>query len=502
MIRPRRYFPWKIVGHYVFRATAFYGVLLVVAGFSIRYYAIKTFLNASDVNRALGDFDEYLTGLGLVLAVVGVFFIAYSARLYFRPMGRIIQRARELKKTGVDSDSTLDDDYASEEPGEWADLERALGRIHSDLHVKTDQLSREREELAALISAVSNAILAIDSLENPLFFNSQFAVLFGVKSGSVRRQLKLAEIFRSPEVLDAFREVLRLGTAKTVSLAAHTSRYPAARNFSLSVAPLRDKESDKVYGAVGIFHDVTELKQAEQIRIEFVGNASHELRTPLTSIKGYVETLKDDVKAGRSDALAPFLDVVSKNVDRLILLVNDLLDLSTIESGAELRKSAVNTRELTESVLKQLEGKRASKGIDIRIDAQAKTLMADPRRVEQVLMNLVHNAIKYIPEGKMIEIRWKMDAGGATLLVVKDNGPGIPSEHQLRLFERFYRIDAGRARDQGGTGLGLSIVKHIMLKHGGTVSLQSRLGEGSEFVCRFPPENEGSNQPRSVPSSP
>ncbi len=485
MIRPRRYFPWKIVGHYAFRFALFYGAVLVVAGFSIRYYAIKTFLGSPDVVAALGEFDEYLSGLGAVLAVAGAAFAAWSARLYFEPMGRVVQRARELRRSRAVAPVLAADDYASEEPGEWADLERALERIRSDLRAKADQLSREREELAALLAGVSDAILAVDAQETPLFFNPQFTLLFGVKAARPSQSMKLAEILRTPDVLDAFREVLVSGAARTVAFAARTARYPAPRHFSLSVAPLRDKDTDRTYGAVGIFHDVTELKQAEQIRIEFVGNASHELRTPLTSIKGYVETLKDDVKAGRADALGPFLDIVAKNVDRLILLVNDLLDLSAIESGAELRKSAVGTREVTESVLRQLEGKRASKSIGIRVDIRAESLSADPRRVEQVLMNLVHNAIKYIPEGGAIEIRWR-EEGGDTFLSVKDNGPGIPLEHQGRLFERFYRVDAGRSREQGGTGLGLSIVKHIMLKHGGGVQLHSRLEEGAEFVCRFP----------------
>lgn len=504
MIRPRRYFPWKIVAHYAVRAVLFHVILLFASGYSIRYYAAKTFLNSHDPAAALADFDEYLGGLALVLGGVLVAYVAWTSRLYFRPMGRVIQRARQLRRSPFaemnggetnggeheagDADHDFDTDVMDEEPGEWADLERALARLHSDLHLKTDQLAREREELAALIAAVADAILAVDGDEAPLFFNSQFAGLFGVKSGAKPR--RLAEIFRSPGVLKAFRDVLHEGVAKTVSLAVHTSRYPAARHFSLSVAPLRNKVDNRVYGAVGIFHDVTELKQAEQIRIEFVGNASHELRTPLTSIKGYVETLKDDVRAGRADDLAPFLDVVSKNVDRLILLVNDLLDLSTIESGGELRKTTVSTREVTDSVLRQLEVKRSRKQIEIRVEVGAETLLADPRRVEQVLMNLVHNAIKYIPERGRIDVRWsrtgESPGEGETILSVRDNGPGISSEHQARLFERFYRIDAGRSREQGGTGLGLAIVKHIMLKHGGRVQVQSRVGEGTEFICRFP----------------
>ncbi|MCM2283022.1 MAG: hypothetical protein NDI61_14365, partial [Bdellovibrionaceae bacterium] len=182
MISPRRYFPWKIVRHYALRASLFYVLALVGAGYSIRYYAIKTFLPATDMATALAEFDVYLSTIGLLLVFIGAIYVVWSARLYFYPMGRMIQRARELRKGRIDmeSGSGLADDFSSEEPGEWADLERGLERIHSDLRQKTDQLAREREELAALISAVANAILAIDRNEEPLFFNSSFAVLFGV----------------------------------------------------------------------------------------------------------------------------------------------------------------------------------------------------------------------------------------------------------------------------------------------------------------------------------
>ncbi len=489
MIPPRHYFPWKLVRHFVFNQIFALTILVIGGGFSLRYFVFKTFSTATDTAWALGEFDDYLTGLGAVIFICGSLYIFWVARLYFRPLGRLLQRARVLRRVGLASDEIIDDDIESEEPGEWADLTRTVGKLHSDLKIKTEQFEREREELAALLSAVSEAILAVDRDGVPLFFNSQFALLFGFKATS-RRSQSLGEIFRAPPVLEAFHSIFETGTANTVSLTLHTAHHKLPRHFTLAMAPLRNKDSQdlsqNLYGAVGIFHDITEMKQAEQIRIEFVGNASHELRTPLTSIKGYVETVKEDIRTGRVEGVTPFLEIISRNVDRLIFLVNDLLDLSTIESGAELQRAIVDTREVTEGVLRQLEVKRAEKSLTIATHYQADTLMADARRIEQVLVNLVHNAIKYVPDGKQIDITWKPAPAGGTVLTVRDNGPGIPAEHQARLFERFYRIDSGRARDQGGTGLGLSIVKHIMIKHGGRIQLHSRIGEGSEFVCEFP----------------
>lgn len=498
MVRPQRYFPWKIAKQLFFGQFIFVLVTLVLTGFSIRYFVYTNFLQTADIHAALARFDSYLTSLFItVLAGAGAY-LALSARHYARPLGRLIQKARELRRFDAPFDeATIDEEELSEEPGEWFDLERALNRIHKDLRVKTEALAREREELSALIGAVSDAILAVDRQGNPLFFNSQFALQFRAAQGSgqgmiqgashsgVRRAATLGETFRVPEVLQGYKEVLETGRMKIVESSIHTPHHVLPRHFSISIAPLTSRDDGAVYGALGIFHDVTELKQSEQIRIEFVGNASHELRTPLTSIKGYVETLREDLKVGRLDGASHFLDIVSRNVDRLIFLVNDLLDLSIIESGAELKKTIVSTREVTEAALRQLETKRAAKRQEIRTCFGAEDLRADARRVEQVLVNLVHNAIKYIPEGKRIDVVWEIE-NHDTVLRVKDNGPGVPPEHQSRLFERFYRIDTGRSRDQGGTGLGLSIVKHIMLKHGGSVRLQSRPGQGSEFVCVFP----------------
>ncbi|MGZ5279945.1 MAG: sensor histidine kinase, partial [Pseudobdellovibrionaceae bacterium] len=240
-----------------------------------------------------------------------------------------------------------------------------------------------------------------------------------------------------------------------------------------------------LYGAMALFHDITEIKKADQIRIEFVENASHELRTPLTSVKGFVDTAKEDLQAGRTEQLGYFLNVISKNVDRLTELVGDMLTLSALDSGAAVKKELIRPIEITQDLIERMASLAAEKQIAIQITAEAEELSADPRKVDQVLGNLVGNAIKYIPIGGKIDVRWEEDDQHVILRVI-DNGPGIAEMHLKRLFERFYRIDKGRSRDVGGTGLGLSIVKHIMQTHGGSVQVKSELGFGSEFICLFP----------------
>ena len=456
----------------------------MLTGFSLRYYVFTHFLNSSDIHSALAKFDNNLTSLFISVLLGSAVYLSIVTAYYARPLGRLIQRARSLRRMEIPvEEDSLSAEEVEEEPGEWHDLERAINRLARDLRSKTEALSREREELSTLIGAVTDAILAVDRSGQPLFYNSQFALFFRTAHGG-QRALSLSETFRVPEILQGYSAVLETGEPRTITATTHTAHHAVPRHFSISISPLRDSE-EKIYGAVGIFHDVTDLKASEQIRIEFVGNASHELRTPLTNIKGYVDTLREDVKTGRMEDAGKFLEIVAKNVDRLLFLANDLLDISTLESGTELRKSHVSVREVTEAALKLLETKRAARRQDIVVEAKAEEVLTDPRRMEQVLVNLVHNAIKYSPEGSRILVAWEK-APGATVLRVKDNGPGIPLEHQQRLFERFYRVDAGRSRELGGTGLGLSIVKHIMIKHGGTVRLASKPGEGAEFICTLP----------------
>jgi two-component system phosphate regulon sensor histidine kinase PhoR len=227
------------------------------------------------------------------------------------------------------------------------------------------------------------------------------------------------------------------------------------------------------------------LKKAEKMRIEFVANVSHELRTPLTSIKGYAETLLQDLEEGRKPD-PDFLRIILKNSDRLLALINDLLDLSAIESGAdELHPVALNLKEMTDHVVVQLEALATKKQTRILSDVQTPLLLADPKRLEQVLTNLIDNAIKYCPSHSEIRVTWTQEEN-EIVLRVSDNGPGIAEKYLDRLFERFYRLDKGRSREMGGTGLGLSIVKHIMQRHNGSIKAESSVGHGTTFVCRFP----------------
>ena len=470
---PKRLFRWFVVKQIGLTAILFV-VITAALDVWLEYSQGATAEQVALIRLAVA------TSLGVgFLAIVLISF--YMARGLVIPLGRLIRKTRRLRKYPFESEDLSESEWALDEPGEWYDLERALNKLGQDLRQKTIRLSREKTELRAIMAAVNEAILAVDQNGRPLFFNSQFALLFGT-AGRDTQNLALQDMLRNPVILEAYRQCLREETAVRVECELVVEDHPLAHIFVVSVSPLRKKHNQEIYGAVGIFHDITELKKAEKIRIEFVGNVSHELRTPLTSIKGYIQVLESDFRSGQVAQAPEFLSIVSKNVDRLILLVNDLLDLSSLESGTEIKRGEILTQEATESVLRQLNPRDHV----IKIHYGVSHLRADLLRVEQVLRNLVQNAIRYVPKGQTIEIGWEELPAHGVRLRVKDSGPGISLEHQARLFERFYRIDEARSREVGGTGIGLSIVKHIMQRHGGSVRVISQPGQGAEFLCDFP----------------
>ena len=247
---------------------------------------------------------------------------------------------------------------------------------------------------------------------------------------------------------------------------------------------MRD-EAGEVTGVVAVLHDISRVKQLEEVRRQFVANVSHELRTPLSIFHGYLETLMDNPDLPREDEEA-YLKIMSKHSRRLQLLLDDLLILARLEARTDpLDIQPLSLALFLRQILDEWQPRLGTKQVTLSVDPAVETIPADPFRLEQVIGNLLENAIKYSGPGAAIAIR-ALPAGENVELRVEDNGVGIPPGDLPHVFERFYRVEKARSREAGGTGLGLSIVKHIVGLHGGEVKAESLFGKGTAIVIHLP----------------
>jgi two-component system phosphate regulon sensor histidine kinase PhoR len=403
--------------------------------------------------------------------------VAYvGARRLSRPVERMAAAA-ERAAAGEPADLAVED--AS---GEVGRLSIALARMKGSLTEKIAESEEERAFLRSVLSGMREGLLLVGADRRIRLANDAFRQIFGLPSDPSGRLL--AEVIRDPAVLRD------LETARAEGREVRDSVIEAAsgRSFELHVTPLPARGSERPGEALFLFYDVTKLEALEGVRREFVANVSHELRTPLTSIKAFVETLLDARLEDRENSLK-FLEIVRKHADRMSALIDDLTDLSLIETGSiSLRPQDVEIGELAAEVTANLEPKLASAKVEARVEVpKGLRVRADRMRMEQVLVNLVDNAIKFNRPGGHVRISGAIE-DGRTVVTVEDSGVGIPADSAEKVFHRFYRVDKGRSKELGGTGLGLSIVKHLMRLHGGQVRLESELGQGSKFILEFPPD--------------
>ena len=331
-----------------------------------------------------------------------------------------------------------------------------------------------------LFNSMIEGLLLLDRTQKIYLANRAFKNLFGLKI-ELRGKTSL-EALRLHELDDLVKRVQAEGQVFDYEL-----KLPdlSERWLRVNAAVISNSAGERE-GTILVFHDLTRLKQLERTREEFVANVSHELRTPLSLIKGYVETLLDGARDNPGVA-ERFLKIIERNTNRLDLLIQDLLTISALESGRmKLNLQPVELRSLGEKVLADLHAKAENKNVSLVNELPEFTASADVNRLDQVFANLVDNAIKYgRAQGHVIVGGKKLDDGKLEIFV-KDDGPGIPAESLDRVFERFYRVDKARSRDQGGTGLGLSIVKHIVQAHSGEVRCESGPGKGATFYFTLP----------------
>ena len=368
--------------------------------------------------------------------------------------------------------------HANDETG---DLAKALNDMADEINAKVKNISSEKAKLETILSSMFEGIMLTNERGEILLLNPSIRKLFFIDSSPEGR--KPLEVIRNnaiQEIVDRVLHENREVITQEVSIS-----IPEQKTIMINGVPV--VKDNVIEGAVFVFHDITELKRLEEIRKDFVANVSHELRTPISSIKGYAETLLDG-KVDNEDTVKEFLSIIYQDSNRLANLIDDLLDLSKIESGKmKLEFEPLEILPIVNRCVNVLGKSAKDKSLSVKLDIPTNLLkiLGDHKRLSQVFLNLLDNAIKYTPEGGSITV----NATSKEKIVqvdISDTGIGISEKDLPRIFERFYRVDKARSRDLGGTGLGLSIVKHIIQAHNGQVWVQSTLGQGSTFSFTIP----------------
>jgi len=438
---------------------------------------VRTAMPLTALARGISFLYWRISITGLVVALIAAFLSLAISRRITRPL--------EEMKRGAERFARGDFTRQLEVPGaeELNALAEAMNQMAVQLEDRLRTVVRQRNELEAVFSSMVEGVLAVNKEEKLIGINQSAARLLAVDTDQVIGK-PIRTAVTNPELLRLIASSLSsdepiegdviLGDPNPLFLQVHGTILRDARGIAI--------------GALVVLEDVTRIRRLEDIRRDFVANVSHELRTPITSIKGFVETLLDGALEDTQDTRR-FLEIIAKQSDRLNAIINDLLSLSRIERDEEREAIQLEDTRLSDVLslaVQACDAAARAKSIPVHVDCDTDIIIkANPLLIEQAIVNLVDNAIKYSDEGKEVHIE-VVPNGDHVRILVRDQGCGIAKEHLPRLFERFYRVDKARSRKLGGTGLGLAIVKHIARAHSGRVSVTSTPGEGSVFTLSLP----------------
>ncbi len=416
--------------------------------------------------------------LGTALAVLTALLIGLLlARNYTRPIVAMTTVARAVAAGDYSQPLRVD---RKDEVGELA---TALNTMTRQLKQQLDNTTADRNLTFAILASMVEGVVAVDSDDVVVHVNSAAEAILGIDATSAQGR-RIWEVTRMIEVGEALNDAMKEGRVRVSE--ARISKRQKDQVIQLIGSPLRDANGARV-GAVLVMHDVSDLRQLEGVRRDFVANISHELKTPLAAIRGLVETLIDDQQMD-PDTHRRFIEKIHDQSMRLSSLVSDLLTLSRLESdqgGVQFESTDLRDA-VSESYRAQVHAAETKKvEMAARVADGPVVIEGDGEALRELVDNLLSNAIKFTPEGGRVDMRLGVEGSNA-VLTVEDTGIGIAPEDQGRIFERFYRVDKARSRQLGGTGLGLSIVKHVALAHGGNVSLKSAPGRGSTFRVQIP----------------
>ena len=425
-------------------------------------------------------------GIAFLIAVALSMWLAHSLT---KPLSEIVVAAQRLAKG---DHAVRIRTGARDEVGLLADT---FNHMTDQLRTKIDELSEDRSQLLAMLTSMVEGVMVLDRRGRVLQINPALEGMFDVTRMEARGH-PCSDVFRHPQLDTLVSAVLTKRTNQEDEIRLH----PSGRRLHIE-ASVTESYGENDACAILVFHDMTELRRLEMVRKDFVANVSHELRTPLTSIKGYIEALLDGAKDDPKTS-TQFLNIILKQSDRLNLILEDLLQLSKIESGqVQFKREPLHIQgviERTLAVIKPLADKKRHRLVSF-VENNLPSVLGDEDRLIQILSNLLDNAVKYTPENGTITVAAHPVSDDAEQpaivtaveLSVTDTGMGIPEMERPRVFERFYRVDKARSRELGGTGLGLAIVKHIVEGLGGRVWAEANAPTGSRFVVRLPVQQIG-----------
>lgn len=438
---------------------------------------IRTSLPLSIIQQTLLPLESKVIYMGIALTILALLLSFIVSRTTTKSLSGIISISEELAKGNLNVDIPITDSK-----GEIPKITMALNHMAQKLNEVFIQLSNEKNQLEAVLSAMSEGVMVVSEKGNIIIINDALKEMFNLTDDPFQKPYW--EILRNREVIKLIDGVLESWKPDNKEV---FYLYPEERYYLANVIPLKSAEKKVIV----VMFNITEFKRLENIKADFIANVSHELRTPLTAIKGYTETLEEDAFENPQEQ-KHFLKIIKRHADRLINIVSDLLVLSEVEGRDALSNENgdfedVNVDEVIRSSLEALKSNARDKNLRVSFKPSDNDHIITANRflLEQMFINLIDNAVKYTPDNGEIGIEIT-DQDKDLLIEIHDTGIGIPKESLPRIFERFYRVDKTRSRKMGGTGLGLSIVKHIVIIHGGKIDVNSEEGKGSRFSISLP----------------
>jgi two-component system phosphate regulon sensor histidine kinase PhoR len=439
--------------------------------------ALRTSLPATAVESEIRSIQLKIALGGCIIAVLAAGISWVISRRISRPIEQMKKSAEQF--AGGDLSHRL----AAPATEEMASLADAMNQMAAQLDERIETIISQRNQLETVLASMLEGVIAVDTEERIVSINRAAARLFANEPVSCQNK-SIQEVIRSPALQQFIRSALNSANPAEEDISLYQNEE---RVIDVKSAPLLDADRQQI-GTLVVFNDVTQMRRLENMRRDFVANVSHEIKTPLTAIKGFVETLLQG-KVDKTEESQRFLEIIQKHVDRLNSIVEDLLALARIEQKDEQKEfnfEPVKIVGVCQAAIQLCRPRAEEKKILIDLDCEKDaTAIFDPALIEQAVVNLLDNAIKYSDSQSSITLK-SHQQNFEVIISVEDHGIGIAQKHLPRLFERFYRVDKARSRNMGGTGLGLAIVKHIAQAHGGHVSVESKLGEGSCFSIHLP----------------